>query len=222
MQFRIILLFLNVIVSAFPARGEGGALAALKLIPSEAAKRLVAIEAREGAPVPERWYLLVNDPAEQRGLREFVVADGKVVTSRVLSQFADSLRPADVIGGDAVKIDSTQVAKLAGAFADANGVKVGMLNYTLGRDATAGVPVWRVTVLDPAGDQVGLIMVNAVKGAVLRSDGFETTPAAVPVAPPTSPASTERAPSKKPKPTPTPKPSLLKRFFGGGDKKKQN
>src|SRR5437660_499889 len=49
------------------ARGDNGALAALKLIPNEAAKRLVAIEAREGSPAPERWYVLVHDPAQERG-----------------------------------------------------------------------------------------------------------------------------------------------------------
>ncbi len=218
---RIILLFLCITAAA---RAEISALAALRLIPSEAAKRLVAIEAREGNPSPERWYFLVNDPGEQRGLREFVVAEGKLVTSRVLSQFADSLKPADVIGADAVKVDSTQVAKLAGVFAEANDVKVGTLNYTLARDAAAGSPVWRVTVLDSSGDQIGLLMVNAVKGAVLRSDGFEKTPAGE-LLPPTATApaaSSERKTPRKPKATPTPKPSLLKRFFGGSDKKKQD
>ena len=54
-------------VSTAAAQGGGTALDALKLIPKDAAKRLARIEAREGTPAPERWYLLVHDPAEQRG-----------------------------------------------------------------------------------------------------------------------------------------------------------
>ena len=61
-------LFLLTAIAAF-AQGEGSALDALRLIPKDAAKRLARIEAREGAPAPERWYLLVYEPVEKRGLR---------------------------------------------------------------------------------------------------------------------------------------------------------
>jgi hypothetical protein len=210
-------LFLFLCISAV-AHAEGGALAAIKLIPAEAAKRLVAIEAREGTPAPERWYLLVNDPGEQRGVREFVVADGRFVTSRTLSQFAETLKPADIIGGDAVKVDSTHVAKLAAAFAEANGAKVGSLNYDLARDAASNVPLWKVTVLDASGDQLGILAVNAAKGTVLSADGFEKSPSPASLAPPAAIASADKAAAKKTKATPTPKPGLLKRFFGKNEK----
>jgi hypothetical protein len=210
--------FLLLCISA-TARGDNGALDALKLIPKEAAKRLVAIEAREGTPAPERWYLLVHDPAQERGLREFVVAGGKFVTSRTLSQFAETLKPADIVGADAVKIDSTQLAKIAAAFADANGAKVASLNYELGRDAASNAPAWKVTVLDGAGDQLGVLTVNATKGAVLSAGGFEKSPASIVVGPPVASAPAERTTANRPKATPTPKPGLLKRFLGGGEKR---
>jgi len=211
-----------ILVSTAAVRGEGTALDALKLIPKDVAKRLARIEAREGSPSPERWYLLVHDPAEQSGVREFVVADGKFVTSRTLSQFADTLKPADVIGADTVKVDSSHVAKLAAAFAEANGAKVGSLNYELTRDAASNLPAWKVTVLDASGDQLGVLTVNATRGAVLSSDGFEKSPAAELLAPPASVGSVAAAAGKKPKATPiatpTPKANVLKRIFGGGSK----
>ena len=92
-NFRALLFF--ACVSTAAAQGDGTALAAVKLIPKDAAKRRARIEAREGAPTPERWYLLVHEPTEKRGVREFVVAGGKFVTSRTLSQFAETLKPAD-------------------------------------------------------------------------------------------------------------------------------
>ena len=209
-------------VSTAAAQSDGTALDALKLIARDAAKRLVRIEAREGTPAPERWYLLVHDPAVERGVREFVVADGKLVTSRTLSQFAETLAPADIVGGDSVKIDSAHVAKLAAAFAGANGAKVGSLNYELTRDTVSNGPVWKVTVLDTAGDQLGVLVVNATKGTVLSSEGFEKSPASDLLAPPAGPAGAEKTPGKKTKApqaaTPTPKPNMLKRIFGGGGK----
>ncbi|MEO6788747.1 MAG: hypothetical protein ABI318_21710, partial [Chthoniobacteraceae bacterium] len=116
--------------------------------------------------------------------------------------------------------DSAHVAKLAGAFADANGAKVGSLNYELTRDAASNAPVWKVTVLDAVGDQLGVLAVNAAKGAVLSSDGFEKSPAADLLATPASVSTAERpASGKKGRATPTPKPTLLKRFFGRSDKR---
>ena len=203
------------------AQSESTAISALKLIPKDAAKRLARIEAREGTPTPERWYLLVHDPADERGLREFVVADGKFVTSRTLSQFAEILKPADIVGGDAVKVDSAHVAKLVAAFAIANGTKVGSLNYELARDAESNAPLWKVTVLDAAGDQIGVLAVHATKGTVLSSEGFEKSPAADLLTPPVGAVAADRTAGKKtkaapaPVPTATPKPNMLKRIFGG-------
>ncbi len=219
MQLRLLLFFAFVFSPA--AQGEGTALDALKLLPKDPAKRLVRIEAREGSPTPERWYLLVQDAAQDRGLREFVVAEGRLVTSRTLSQFAETLKPADIVGAEAVKVDSTHVAKLAALFAEANGAKAGMLNYELARDEVSGAPVWKVTVLDAVGDQLGVLAVNAAKGAVLSADGFEKAPAADLLAPPASLAIAERATGKKNKTAaaPTPRPNLLKRIFSGDSKR---
>ena len=224
MYHRAFLFFL--FVSTAAAQSPGTALDALKLIAKDTAKRLARIEAREGAPAPERWYLLVHDPAVERGVREFVVADGKLVTSRTISQFAETLTPADIVSADAVRIDSTHVAKLAAAFANANGAKVGMLNYELTRDAATNAPVWKATVLDAVGDQLGVLVVNATKGTVLSSEGFEKSPPSDLLAPPpgvTGAAATERPGAKKTKgataATPTPRPNVLRRIFGGDTKR---
>ena len=219
MYFRTFLFSIFVFTAA--AQGDSSAIDALNAIPKDAAKRLARIEAREGTPSPERWYLLVYDPADARGLREFVVADGKLVTSRLISQFAETLTPEDIVGADAVKIDSTHVARLAAGFANANGAKVGTLSYELTRDAESSTPVWKVTVMDAVGDQLGVLTVDATKGAVVSSGGFEKSPDAALLVPPASVASAGRTASKKTMSTrkPTPKPGLLKRIFSGDGKR---
>jgi hypothetical protein len=159
------------------AQEDCTALGALKLLPKDAAKRLARIEARDGAPAPERWHLLVHDPESLRGVREFVVAGGKIVASRALSQFAEYLKPADVIGAESVKFNSDQVARLASLYAVANGGRVGSINYELTREPPANVPVWRATVLDFNGDQIGMLVVTAANGAIVRRDGLDREPA---------------------------------------------
>ena len=187
------------------------AMTALKLLPKDVAKRLARIEAREGAPWPERWYFLVHDSAAPLGLREYVVAEGAVKASRTLSQFADSLKAADVIGADVVKVDSTAVATLAGRFTAANGVRLGSVNYELGKYGEGGAPAWRATVLNDLGDPLGILIISAQKGAVERHDGFDKNPLDVPVvaapveAPKPKPAVVEQKPAVKP-PQPPPQP----------------
>ena len=208
------------------------ALNALKLLPKDAAKRLARIEARDGAPWPERWYFLVYDPATPLGLREFAVADGAVKASRTLSQFGDELKPEDVVGADVVKFDSDAVAALAGRFTMANGTRLGTINYEFGKYGENDAPAWRATVMNDKGDPLGVLIIIAKNGAVERHDGFDNNPldAAVAVAektpiavapkptlkpvaaPPTPPApkSTPTTLLEKPfivaKPTPRPSP----------------
>src|SRR6476620_4896310 len=83
------------------ARDAQTAFDALKLLPKGVGKNLARIEAREGTPGPERWHILVHDAQSENGLREFVVADGKLVADRTLSQFAEKLTDDDVIGAEA-------------------------------------------------------------------------------------------------------------------------
>src|SRR5947209_885488 len=116
----IILVLLIGGFSASALAAEMTALDALKLLPKEQVKNLALIEARDGTPNPDRWYLLVQDPSEENGFREYVVEGRQVVADRTLSQFAEKLAPEDVIRAESVKIDSDRVVKLAQQFAKAS------------------------------------------------------------------------------------------------------
>jgi len=152
------------------------ALQAVKLLPKDAWARLARVEAFEGAPVPERWHILVHDTREENGLHEYVVANGEVVASRAVSQFAEDLKAEDIIGNDAVKVDSEHAANLAEAYADANKVTFATYNYELKKDADGATPVWKVTCVDAKGDEVGRISISASKGTVVKREGFAVEP----------------------------------------------
>ncbi len=172
------------------------AIDALKLLPKGESKKLARIEARDGTPDPERWYLLTHDEKSENGLREFVIAAGEVVASRNLSQFVESVQPADVFGGEALKFDSDKVAKITQQYALANNASVAVMHYELRKDGPEAVPLWTVTCVDDAGAELGRIVVSAGKGSVISHDGF-------PVDPP-SPLVTAAPPT----PTPVPRPKV--------------
>ncbi|MGB8166591.1 MAG: hypothetical protein WCF18_03810 [Chthoniobacteraceae bacterium] len=158
------------------AQNATTALSAIKLLPKGDAKRIARIEAREGNPTPERWYILVHDPADEAGLREYVVAGGAVVASRTLSQFAEGLKAEEVIGGDAVRVDSDRAGKVAQQYALANNIVPATISYQLRKDTDDGTPVWNVTCVDAAGKAVGGVVVAANKGNVLSHTGFTLEP----------------------------------------------
>jgi len=160
------------------AQNATTALNAIKLLPKGESKRIARIEAREGSPTPERWYILVHNPSEESGLHEYVVADGKVVASRSLSQFAEGLKPEEVIGNEALHLDSDRAGKVARQYALANNVVPATYNYQLRKDADDGTPVWNVTCIDSAGKALGGVVVTAdsAKASVLSHTGFSLEP----------------------------------------------
>jgi hypothetical protein len=173
-------LLIFIAVALFAAQGGAApgltALQAVKLLPNDAPARLARIEAFEGDPAPERWHILVHDSKEPNGLHEYVVANGEVVASRAVSQFAEELKEDDIIGGDAIKVDSDRAATIAKQFAAANKVVLGSCNYELKKDGEDAVPLWRVTCLDPKGEEFGQISISATKGSVVRHEGFASVP----------------------------------------------
>src|SRR4051794_16317522 len=96
------------------------AMQAVKLLPKEAQPKIARVAGFEGETVPERWHILVYDQKEESGLHEYVVANGEIVASRSVSQFAEELKADDVIGSDAVKIDSDRAASIVQQYAQAN------------------------------------------------------------------------------------------------------
>ncbi len=152
------------------------ALQALKLLPRGQARNVARIEAREGTPVPSRWHVLVHDKQTESGVREYVVAGGEIVSSRGISQFAETLTPGDVMEAALMRIDSDRVAKLLQQYASANALAVSTVNYELRKDGAEAVPLWRVTGLNDAGKEVGTLVLTANKGRVISHPGFELEP----------------------------------------------
>jgi hypothetical protein len=168
-------IFTVALLSLGTAYGET-ALEAVKELPKEQAGRIAKIEARGGTPDPDRWYILTQDPKVDNGVHEFVVSNGEIVASRSISQFAESLKADDMLGDQPLKIDSDKAAKVARAYAEANGAAVTGMNYELKKDGPDAAPAWTIWCVDDKGNKVGSVVVTAGKGNVVAHDGFALEP----------------------------------------------
>lgn len=194
--FVVALLLLSLPGSWAAKETPGSALSAIRALPRGEAKRIARIEARDGTPGPERWYILVHDPKDENGVHEYVVASGELVASRNVSQFAENLKPEDIFGEGKLRIDSDRVATLAQQYAAANNVTIASLNYALKKEGAEAIPLWYVACLDEAGKEVGKLVVSAGKGNVVSHEGFTAEPGPEPQMETQSSSDVDRRPRK--------------------------
>ena len=185
--------------NAGKAAEGASALQARAVLPPDVSNRVTAIIGCEGRPVPERWRFIVWDPAAENGFREIVVSDGKIVSKNLFSQFADRVRPEEVLPPETILVDSDKVAWLALMYASTNNQLVSSLHLSLRKPPELAAPVWRVDCFDGTQQQVGSISVGASEGKVLAHLGFPIDPS------PTVLAAVSGVEGAKPKPSSKPR-----------------
>src|SRR5687767_8049472 len=157
-------------------RSSGNAFDAVRLLSPEQQAGLAIIAGRDGSPLPERWHLLVHDTAAENGLREFVVSRGRIVASRTVSQFAETLSREQVFAPESLKVDTDRVSRLAEEFGRANGVTIAAIHYDLRRTAPDGAPLWTAFCTNSSGQELGKTILNASTGAIISHPGFAISP----------------------------------------------
>jgi hypothetical protein len=179
-RLKLLTLCLTGVAAVAQESGKAGrtmsAFEAVGLLPAEEQAALARIEGRDGTPNPERWHLLLYDPAGEAGLREITVADGKIAGSHPVSQFAQSLAKSDVFAGNSLLFDSVHVARIAQEYCRTNGVTAVALHYSLRKGGSDAAPVWTVFCVNAKGEELGHIVVTAGGGAVTFHPGFAAEP----------------------------------------------
>ena len=161
--------------AAVAAEGQT-AFRAFSVIAAEEGLSLIGIAGCEGTPEPERWHLILFDPASDTGLRDYTVADGRIVARNGVSQFFAEVRPEDVLLAGSVTIDSDRAGWIARSYAAANRLPLVSLNYHLRRDILGGAPVWKITCFDAEQRQLGWLVISGNEETVIAQHGFEKTP----------------------------------------------
>jgi hypothetical protein len=145
-------------------------------VPKLQQKFIARLSGKDGQPVPAVWTILAYDAKAERGLREYTVAAGTVVASRGISDLAEKLTAAETIGLSALQLDSPQLADLAFAYGDVNGLAIATLGYDLRKDGEDAAPLWRVTAHDAKGAALGELVIAAHTGVVISHEGFRLAP----------------------------------------------
>lgn len=134
----------------------------------EVLKSVIEVKGRAGAPQPETWTIVLNDPRARGGVREVGISQGKIVSERT---------PVNAYSGVAIamdfqklNLDSQGAFTLAEEQARQAKVSFDSVDYTLRQSESANTPVWVLDLLDPVHRFVGTVRIAADTGKVASQD----------------------------------------------------
>jgi hypothetical protein len=169
------LLLLALTTAALAAEPANG-LKAAKAIPKTMSKSFAGLSARGGAPVPEKWLVLVHDSKAPSGVREFTVTGGVVVSTKEGSDYAPAIAAENRIDSTKVRVDSDLASELVAAYAASNNSVPAAFDFDLRQNGEGASPLWTVAALDVSGARLGTVVIAANTGAVISHDGFANEP----------------------------------------------
>lgn len=151
--------------------GGGSALHALQTVSAqEFAKNATIVEIKgiRGEPMPAEWTVLLSDPSARGGVREVVVASGRILSERApMHGFTEvaNLPPIDM---QKVSIDAGNVFQNVNLQASNGKMGFHWIDYTLRTDPQLMQPVWTVRVFDKLGSETGQSKISADGGAIIE------------------------------------------------------
>ena len=132
--------------------------------------RVISVTGVDGAPQPETWKVLIEDPRARGGVREIEVTNGEVVSERTPVRSVVGSTEGATIKTTRLNLDSSGAYAVASHTADKSNTRFATASYTLRTDER-GDPVWIVT-LQNRSRPVGTIHIGANRGNVTRTEGM--------------------------------------------------
>jgi|GEM_PF-2450890 len=141
---------------------------------------ILGLAGYDGAPLPERWLVLVGEPGRGGALREVPFAGGKAGVGRAIEARPGQDLPHLPIDPATLLCSAAEAHQIAAARADAAGVRWVGVHYHLRVREEALEPVWLLTFVNRAQVKVGLVYLSARSGAVLRESWPQNDPGTSP------------------------------------------
>lgn len=135
-----------------------------------ALNHIVSITGVKGAPQPEKWKIILEDP-EGRGVRELGIADGKIDSDERPDRLTAGSPEGATLNVSRLNLDSSGAFAVASHIADTSHTRFATADYTLRTDER-GEPTWIVTLLNRSSRPVGTIYIGATRGTVKRTEGM--------------------------------------------------
>ena len=135
-----------------------------------ALNHIVSITGVKGAPQPEKWKIILEDPAA-RGVRELGIADGKIDSDESPDRSTAGSAEGATLNVSRLNLDSSGAFAVASHIADTSHTRFATADYTLRTDERSE-PIWIVTLLNRSSRPVGTIYIGATRGTVKRTEGM--------------------------------------------------
>jgi hypothetical protein len=173
-MWRVFAAFFLLITPAL-AQENATAYEALRVIGTQlgegALSHVVLVTGVEGDPQPEKWKIILEDPAARGGARELQVANERITSDRPPGRGAAGSTGGATIDMARLNLDSSGVYAVASYTAEKSHTQFTTVDYTLRTDER-GEPVWIVTLLSKSSRPVGTIHIGATRGTVRRTEGM--------------------------------------------------
>ncbi len=173
-MWRLIFLLVLFASSAF-AQERPTAYEALRVVGTQfnraAIRRVLSVSGVDGDPQPAKWNVLIADRNAPSGVREFEVANGRIISNRTPAGGVTGTTKDATIETSKLNLDSSGAFTVASHTADQSHLNFNFVSYTL-RTNEHGIPVWIVTLQDENRHSLGTIQIGANRGNVTRVEGM--------------------------------------------------
>ena len=136
----------------------------------DSVNHVISLSGVNGAPQPEKWKILIEDPVARGGVREIEVAEGQITSEQPSRGITGSAEGA-TINTAGLNLDSSGAYAVATHTADKSGTPFATVSYTLRTDER-GDPVWILTLQNESRQPVGTVYISANRGNVTRTEGL--------------------------------------------------
>ncbi|HEY3661917.1 MAG TPA: hypothetical protein VGL24_02060 [Chthoniobacterales bacterium] len=137
----------------------------------DAVNHVISVTGTNGAPQPESWKILLDDPKARGGVRELEVSNDKIVSERTPLRSAVEGSLGATIDTSKLNLDSSGAFTLAQQTAEKSHVTFATADYTLRVDER-GNPIWIIALQRQGGEPAGTIYVGANHGTITRTEGL--------------------------------------------------
>jgi hypothetical protein len=147
-----------------------------KSVALENGEAILGLAGYDGAPLPERWNILVGKPGTAGALREVMFAEGKAGAGRMIEAKPGQDLPHLPIDPATLRCSAAEAHTIAAARGAAAGMRWATVHYHLRVRDEGAEPVWLLTFVNRAQVKVGLVYLSARTGEVLRESWPQADP----------------------------------------------
>lgn len=156
--------------------GRDTAYQALRTLAKEKGKsvldHVIQVEGHGGAPQPSIWKVLIDDPGARSGVREFEIANGRIISERTpVRTYAGSGEHALMDFGK-LNLDSTGAFTVVEQEAGKSRIGFDKVDYLLRRDDRGTTPIWVLRLMDSNRTNVATLHVAADSGVITLRRGL--------------------------------------------------